>query len=339
MELIAYDELKETLEAILLETGFKEEDAALCAEIFSNSTLDGYHSHGVNRFAEFIKTITDGYVQLNIKPERLLSLSGFERWHGNLGPGPLVANFAMNRAIELAKEHGMGCVAMQNSSHWMRGGAYGWQAAEAGCIGICFTNTEPNMPSWGAKSANTGNNPMIVAVPSEEGHIVLDISLSQFSYGKMWEHTREGKDLPFPGGYDVAGNLSTNAKEIVETRRVLPTGYWKGSGLSIMLDLIATLLSDGRSTAKVGEMEAEYGLSQVFICFDSKQLNERGRHEALVNEIIAFVKAAEPVEEGATIEFPGSRTLKRRAKHMEEGIPINGIIWDKLQSMVEGMGN
>ena len=333
MELIAYDELKATLEKILIQTGFSIKDASLCAKIFSNSTLDGYHSHGVNRFGEFIKTITDGYVKVGVKPLNLLSLSGFERWNGQLGPGPLNAHFSMNRAIELSREYGMGCVAMQNSSHWMRGGAYGWQAAEAGCIGICFTNTEPNMPSWGAKSANTGNNPMIVAVPSQEGHVVLDISLSQFSYGKMWEHIREEKELPLTGGYDKAGNLSTNAKEIVETRRVLPTGYWKGSGLSIMLDLMATLLSDGRSTAKVGEMEVEYGLSQVFICFDTKQLNENGRHQELVNEIISFVQAAEPVEEGATIEFPGSRTLKRRAKHLKEGIPINKTIWDNIMEM------
>ena len=334
MELITYTLLKETLETILIRTGFSDEDASLCAAIFSDSTLDGYHSHGVNRFGEFIKTITDGYLKLGVPPQKLLGLSGFERWDGQLGPGPLNAHFSMNRAIELAKENGMGCVAMQNSSHWMRGGAYGWQAAEAGCIGICFTNTEPNMPSWGAKSANTGNNPMIVAVPSQEGHIVLDISLSQFSYGKMWEHIREDKELPLVGGFDKAGNLSTNPNEIIETRRVLPTGYWKGSGLSIMLDLIATLLSDGRSTAKVGEMEAEYGLSQVFICFDSNQLNENDRHQALVNEIINFVQAAEPVEEGATIEYPGSRTLKRRAKNLKDGIPINKAVWKKVAEMV-----
>ncbi|MCL4112360.1 UNVERIFIED_CONTAM: hypothetical protein GTU68_039651 [Idotea baltica] len=217
---------------------------------------------------------------------------------------------------------------MSGTSHWMRGGCAIW-----GCIGICFTNTEPNMPTWGAKTANTGNNPLIVAVPREEGHVVLDISLSQFSYGKMNEHIREGKDLPFNGGYDAEGNLTTNPKDIIETRRVLPTGYWKGSGLSIMLDLIATLLSDGRSTAKVGEMEVEYGLSQVFICFDATQINEGSRHTALVDEIINFVQMAEPIEDGGTVEFPGSRTSKRREKNLKEGIPINETVWDNLKRM------
>ena len=184
MALVKYDKLFDVFKSILSKTGFSESEAALCAKIFTDSTLDGYHSHGVNRFPVFLKTITDGYVKLGERPERELALGSFERWNGKLAPGPLNAHFCMNRAIELAKESGMGCVALQNGSHWMRGGSYGWQAAEAGCIAICFTNTMPNMPSWGAMEANTGNNPLIMSVPSDDGHIVLDMSLSQFSYGK-----------------------------------------------------------------------------------------------------------------------------------------------------------
>ena len=331
---ITFNDLKSLLNTILLKTGFSANKADLIADIFSNSTLDGYHSHGVNRFGEFLKTITDGYVQMKVEPQRKLALGNFERWDGQLGPGPLTAHFCMNRAIELAKKYGMGCVALQNGSHWMRGGSYGWQAAAAGCIGICFTNTEPNMPSWGAKEANTGNNPLIVAVPKAGGDIVLDMSLSQFSYGKMWQLDMEGKELPFSGGFNAEGELTTNPKAILATRRLLPTGYWKGSGLSILIDLMATLLSSGRSTAKIGEMEAEYGLSQVFICFDAKQLNSDDQHEALVNEILTFIQSVAPVKEGGIIEYPGSQTLKRRTKHLKEGIEVNDGVLGELQAMV-----
>lgn len=331
--LVTYAELKSTFHQILKKHQFEDHDAELCSSIFADSTLDGYHSHGVNRFAEFLKTITDGYVQLNAKPKKLLTLGNLERWDAGLGPGPLNAHFAMDRAISMAKEHGMACVALQNSSHWMRGGSYGWQAANAGCIGICFTNTEPNMPSWGAVEANTGNNPLIIAVPNEEGHIVLDMSMSQFSYGKLWKYDMEGKDLPFPGGFNKNGELTAVPKEIVETRRVLPTGYWKGSGLSIMLDLLVTLLSSGRSTSKIGEMEVEYGLSQVFICFDANQLNNKKTHETLIDEIIQFVKSAKPIQEGEDIRYPGSQTLKRREESKKSGIEVNDKIWNALQAL------
>ena len=334
MAIVALKKLNDLFEEILLKYDFNTEDAKLCAGIFANSTADGYHSHGVNRFAEFLKTITDGYVKLGAKPERELALGSFERWNGKLGPGPLNAYFSMNRAIEIAKESGMGCVALQNGSHWMRGGSYGWQAANAGCIAICFTNTMPNMPSWGSKEANTGNNPLIIAVPKEEGHIVLDMSLSQFSYGKLWNYAREGKELPFEGGFNADGNLTKDPNEILETKRLLPTGQWKGSGLSILIDLMVTLLSSGRSTAKIGEMEAEYGLSQVFICFDAEQMNSSDKHNALVDEIINFVRSASPDKEGGTIEFPGSQTKKRRELSEKEGVLVDDKIWQELLNLL-----
>lgn len=333
MILIQYDKLVAVFESILLKTGFTNNDAALCAKIFADSTADGYHSHGVNRFPVFLKTITDGYVQLTAKPERQLALGSFERWDGQLGPGPLTANHCMSRAIELAKETGMGCVALQNGSHWMRGGSYGWQAAEAGCVAMCFTNTMPNMPSWGAKEANTGNNPLIMAVPNKDGHIVLDMSLSQFSYGKMEKYAMDGKDLPFDGGFNSDGKHTSDPKAILKTKRLFPTGYWKGSGMSILVDLMVTLLSSGKSTAKIGELEAEYGLSQVFICFDAEQMNNDSRHKELVDEIINHITNALPEQEGKPIEYPGSQTKKRRAEHMKNGIPINDKVWEELLAL------
>lgn len=333
MALIQYEKLKAVIETILLKTGFVDTDAALCAKIFADSTADGYHSHGVNRFPVFLKTITDGYVQLGAKPERQLALGSFERWDGKLGPGPLNAHFCMNRAIELAKDSGMGCVALQNGSHWMRGGSYGWQAAEAGCIAMCFTNTMPNMPSWGAKEANTGNNPLIMAVPDADGHIVLDMSLSQFSYGKMEKFAMEGKDLPFDGGFNSEGEHTADPNAILETKRLFPTGYWKGSGMSILVDLMVTLLSSGKSTAKIGTLEAEYGLSQVFLCFDAQQMNSDSRHKALVDEIINHITSAMPEREGKPIEYPGSQTKKRRAEYMQKGIPINDEVWKQLLAL------
>jgi len=297
---VPYNSLLKVLEEILSKTGFTSDESDLCAKIFADSTLDGYHSHGVNRFPVFLKTITDGYVQLGERPERQLALGNFERWDGKLGPGPLNAHFCMNRAIELAKESGMGCIALQNGSHWMRGGSYGWQAAEAGCIAMCFTNTMPNMPS----------------------------------YGKMEKYAMDGRKLPFDGGFDADGEPTNDPKAILETKRLFPTGYWKGSGMSILVDLLVTLLSSGKSTAKIGEMEAEYGLSQVFICFDAEQMNSSQRHKELVTEIIDFVTRATSEKEGQSIEYPGSQTKKRRATYMKEGIPINESVWEELSALL-----
>ena len=102
----------------------------------------------------------------------------------------------MERAIALGREHGVGCVAMANTNHWMRGGTYGWQAAEAGMIGICWTNTMPNLPPWGGAERVIGNNPLIIAVPRANGPVVLDMAMSQFSYGALKSSRKRGEMLP-----------------------------------------------------------------------------------------------------------------------------------------------
>ena len=129
--------------------------------------------------------IHNGTIDVHARPELVGSCGALERWDGKLGIGNLNAYQAMDRAIELARRHGIGCVALANTNHWMRGGTYGWQAADAGLMGICWTNTLANLPPWGASDPRLGNNPFVIAVPRPEGHVVLDMAMSQFSYGRL----------------------------------------------------------------------------------------------------------------------------------------------------------
>jgi len=154
---------------ILTELGFTEERARLCARIFAESSLDGIYSHGINRFPMFVDYVRRGIVRVHSTPEPVESFGSFERWDGNLGPGNLNAHQCMSRAISLAGEYGTGIVALRNTNHWMRGGTYGWQAADANCLALCFTNTLPNMPPWGALDKRVGNNPLVMAVPRKRG--------------------------------------------------------------------------------------------------------------------------------------------------------------------------
>ena len=89
------------------------------------------------------------------------------------------------RAIELAKAHGIACVALRNNSHWLRAGRYGLMMADAGLMGICFTNTCMNLTAWGTLEPSTGNNPITFAIPREKGSLVMDMAVSQYAYGKL----------------------------------------------------------------------------------------------------------------------------------------------------------
>lgn len=330
---IPFDVMYKEFLRVFTKIGFAEEKAQLCAKLFTETALDGVQSHSVNRLDFFIEYINKGYIKIHNDPEKIESFGSLERWDGNLGPGNLNAWICMERAVELAHSHGVGCVALRNTNHWMRGGTYGWQAAEANCLAICFSNTIPNMPPWGSISCKVGNNPIVFAVPRREGHIVLDMATSLFSYGKIETHIASGEKLPFPGGYDSKGNITDDAAEIMKTGLPLPMGLWKGSGLAIMIDLITAVLSNGYPTHMMLNPRDEYGPSQVFIAFNVEKLENKSYLETLVNEVVDFVHTAEPVNIDGRVYYPGERTLETRRENLEKGILVNETIWNRILEM------
>ena len=201
-------------------------------------------------------------------------------------------------------------------------------------IGICWSNTCPNMPAWGAKDRRIGNNPLVMAIPRSDGqHVVIDCALSQFSYGKLELCRLNGTKLPVPGGYDTEGNLTTDPGEIEKTWRVLPMGYWKGSGLSIALDLIATVLSDGNSVRTIGTFGDEVGLTQIMIAIDPAKFNTTELTDQIVNEIVNDVQLSEPEKEGGKVYYPGQKSLASMKENMELGIPVVEEKWNEVCQM------
>ncbi len=271
--------------------------------------------------------IRTGVVDVHARPVRVSAAGALERWDGQRGIGNLNAHASMDAAIALARVHGIGCVALANTNHWMRGGAYGWQAAEAGVIGLCWTNTLPNLPPWGDTVPRVGNNPLVIAVPrpgSSGAHVVLDMAMSQFSYGALASYRRRGEALPVPGGYDASGELTTDPAAIEASHRPLPIGFWKGSGLALMLDMMAALLSGGRATHEIpAHPEHETGLSQVFIAADLSRLEPLATTPGTVNAIL----------EDLQTRYPGERTLETRRQNLEQGIPVEPSIFELVCSL------
>ena len=216
----------------------------------------------------------------------------------------------------------------------MRGGTYGWQAAEAGVIGICWTNTLPNLPPWGATDPRLGNNPLIIAVPRAAGHVVLDMAMSQFSYGALATYRRRGEPLPVEGGFDSAGNLTRDPAAIEASKRPLPIGYWKGSGLSLLLDIVAALLSGGCATHQIpADSEREIEISQVFLALDHAAVAQNGAPNDMADQIIAHLQGHSSASEGK-VRYPGQRVLRARKRNLAEGILVDPEIWREVQSLL-----
>jgi 3-dehydro-L-gulonate 2-dehydrogenase len=327
---VSYQELFESLERALVKLGLEADRARLCARLFTETTCDGVYSHGLSRFARLVAMIRNGSVDVQARPELVASSGAVERWDGKLGVGNLNAFQSMDRALALAQEHGIGCVALANTNHWMRGGTYGWQAVDAGMIGICWTNTLPNLPPWGATDPRLGNNPLVIAVPRGGGHIVLDMAMSQFSYGALTSYQKSGQLLPVDGGYDLEGNLTRDPKAIEASGRPLPIGYWKGSGLALLLDLMAAMLSGGQASHQIErDSERETGISQCFIAMNVAALDQNGVANQIAEQIIESVRLPNH-QSGARVRYPGERVLQTRIENLKQGIPVEQSDWDEL---------
>jgi 3-dehydro-L-gulonate 2-dehydrogenase len=330
---VSYQELFEALERALLKLGLDPARASLCALLFTETTCDGVYSHGLSRFPRLVAMIHNGSVDVQARPELVVSAGAVERWDGKRGVGNLNAFRSMERAMALALDHGIGCVALANTNHWMRGGSYGWQAVEAGMIGICWTNTLANLPPWGASEPRLGNNPLVVAVPRSDGHIVLDMAMSQFSYGALTSYQMSGQQLPVAGGYDVDGNLTRDPQAIEASGRPLPIGYWKGSGLALLLDLMAAMLSGGQATHQIArDSEHETGLSQCFIAINVAALDENNLANQIADQIIESVRLPRH-KSGEQVRYPGERVWQTRTENLKQGIPVEQSDWEELLRM------
>ena len=318
---------------ILLKQGFHKDKALICASIFTNNSVDGILSHGVNRFSRFVKYIQNDLIDVNAVPELVHAAGAVEQWNGKLAPGPLNAIKCTDRAMELARNSGIGCVALSNTNHWMRGGTYGWQAAKAGFVFIGWTNTMGLMPAWGATDNKLGNNPLVIAVPFGDEAIVLDMAMSQYSYGKMETKKMEHSLLDFPGGYNSSNEITFDPAEILDSKRPMPVGYWKGAGLSLLLDILSAILSGGLSTSQISKNPDETGVSQVYIAFDTRRLGNFPSIQNTISEIISDYKKSVPVDLQTTIRYPGERILQIREANLRDGIEVNNGVWDEILTL------
>ena len=315
-----------------LERFLNRETAVRFAEIFAGNSLDGVYSHGMNRYARYLDDMACGLCDAKVtEAEKVSGIGGLEVWDAHFGVGPLIAQQMAERAIELAKTHGIACVALRNNSHWLRAGRYGLMMADAGMMGICMTNTCMNLVAYGAKEPSTGNNPITFAIPRRAGSLVMDMAVSQYAFGKLEIMAQEGGMLDTACGYDLEGNLTNDPKKITESKLMMPMALWKGSALSIMIDLMTSMLSLGRTSLEIGKpSDGEAGMSQMFICMNPAAVVDMDKAEEQMERSIAFFNALEPKEGMSGVHAPGQSLEKTRARNLERGIPVTEETWQKI---------
>jgi 3-dehydro-L-gulonate 2-dehydrogenase len=152
--------------------------------------------------------------------------------------------------------------------------------------------------------------------------------MSQFSIGTLTAYRLRGDALPVDGGYDREGRLTRDPAAIEASGRLLPVGFWKGSGLSLVLDLVAAMLSDGRAAHEIPlDPEEESGVSQVFIVADPASLSSTADLDHMADAVVAHLHAGE-----GDVRYPGERALATRRRSLSDGVLVDAGIWAAVKS-------
>jgi len=329
--------MESTFLRIALDYGVPQQKAQTCALIFTENTLAGVISHGVARFPGFIERLRDGVIHAGAEPELLAAFGAIEQWDGHSGIGISNALHCTDRAISLAGKHGIGCAALRNNTHWIRPGAYGWHAAQRNFGFMCWTNTMPNVPAWGTNVPCLGNNPIVIAIPNGDAPIVLDMACSQYSYGAMSLHQQEGSLMPYPCGFDDNGALTKDPGVVLKNRRALPIGFWKGSGLSMVLDIMAGVLASGKTTHDIPATESN--VSQVFIAFDVDRFGGAELRNRIVSHVLEELPDLPVLDGMDKVRYPGQRSFETRQEGLRNGMMIPKILWDRVNSLIPKPGS
>ncbi len=340
---VKVEDLRVFVEQVYQTAGASKENARVSAEVMVESNLCGVDSHGVRMLPGFITLARNGKMNLKGKIGVIKETPVIAHLDGGLAPGHVVSVQSMKMAVKKAKTSGIGFVLARNSTHWGRAAYYTGMAAREGCAGICFVNTESNMPYWGTREPRIGNNPLSIGVPrASDEPVVLDMAMSQAAFFKIVLYNREGKKVPLGWGVDEKGRPTDDPAAILKSRRLVPTGQHKGSGLALMIDILTGILSGGMFCGELlGEakgMPHATGYAQAFMAIDIATFLPLEVFKRRVDELVAYIKEGPLAEGFSEINIPGERSWRERALRERVGIPLDEITLGELQALAGQLG-
>jgi L-2-hydroxycarboxylate dehydrogenase (NAD+) len=320
--------LRAFVAALFAAQGVPQADAARVAHCLVDADLRGVSSHGVGRVPIYLERLRRGLV--NAAPAMRVErpVTSAARVDGDNGLGFLVGTRAMALAVEIAREHGIGLVLAHHSNHFGMAASYLAQAVEAGLAAFVFTNASPAMPIWGGRTPFLGTSPFAFAAPAgaDRPAVMLDMAMSVVARGKVRRAMQRGEPIPKGWALDKDGRDTTDAKAGYEGV-VLPMGGLKGSGLSLMMEILAGVMSGSNFGGGVRnqyfDFEAPQDVGHCFIALRPDLFVPPDAYAARMAELSDRAKASERAEGFDEILLPGEPEARKAQARARDGIPLD----------------
>ncbi len=338
-------ELTDFVRAVAVRCELPAVHADLLAESLVAADLRGVPSHGVFRLAIYAR----GYLSGHINPAPRLTESGDRSAarliDGDNGLGLIVGQLAMDRAIELAREHGVGLVSVRNSNHSGVLAVHALRAAREGMIGYFTSNAPALMAPWGAQDPLLSNSPFAYAFPARDTPVVVDMACSAVARGRIRMAAVDGLPIPFGWALDAEGSPTDDAVAAMDGV-VLPMGDHKGSGLAVAHEILATCLSGANLSMDVpkaflrhgADTLDSWGVGHLAMAIDVGATRQLDDFREDVGRLSDAVRSLTPRPDFAKVLMPGDPEEESTRVLRLHGIPLSSESCRSLERLARELG-
>ena len=326
---LSLDEIYQLANKTLLANGCDEENANILSDTIMRAERDGSLSHGLFRLPAYVASLKSKKVNGKARPEIKKISSSVIKVLGNHALAPMVLKVGLPELIKLAKETGVAILAINNSHHMAAMWPETEAVAEQGLVAFACTSYKPMVAPAGAKKALFGTNPISFAWPRPgKTPVVYDMATAAMAMGEVQVAAREGHKVPIGTGLNKDGRETTDPNEIAKGGVLLPFGGYKGSGIAMMVELLAgALIGENFSYETVAKDNKDGGPPSggEFILALSPEKIAGPNWDKHSNEFFEKMKSMEGVR------LPGERRHKNRLDKGPRN--INEELVNKIKSL------
>jgi len=338
----APERLKAFVVEALRRAGATAEDALLTAEGLVHADLRGVHTHGVVRTPVYVARLRRGSFNAGAALTTVTARGPLALVDAGAGLGIAMASRAMDLAVDLARTHAVGLVGVRNSSHCGMLAGLALRAVAARMIGLAISNADAQVAPWGARARFLGTNPMAIAIPAgAQPPIVLDMATSVVPHSRIQAAAARGEDIPTGWAIDQQGHATTDPREALRGA-LLPFGGPKGSGISLVIDVLAGLLTGALSgpdiTPLYEDLERPQGLGHLLMALSVEAFGPVEAFAARVDALIRRVRSLPPAEGFDRVYLPGEIEHERMLEYQRAGIPLPAEARAAVERLADELG-
>lgn len=321
---LAFAELKQLMKAKFIKAGLPESHAEAVADHLAYADSRGVHSHGAVRAEYYSERIAKGGSNINPDFKYEHKSDSITILDGDNAVGHLVAQLGMVEAIRLAEKAGVGVVGMKRLGHCGTLSYYLRQAAAQGYVMISMAQSDPMVVLYGGTEPYFGTNPIGFGAPRKDGSpIIVDLATTVGAWGKILDARSKGKSIPDTWAVDASGKPTTDPNAVAG---LVPIAGPKGSGLMMMVDILAGVLmgqpSGGNVSSMYADLRAGRELGQIHIVLNPDFFVGREAFMAGIDAMVAEIHAMKPAEGFDRLLYPGEDSDIIHAQYVKDGIPI-----------------